>query len=61
MNFNLHEILLEKLSDKEASHIANIFMELALAIESHYYAQIVRYDRTAETEYPFYNDSKNPF
>ncbi len=43
MNLNLYEILPEEISDEAAAHVADIFMELALAIENHYYAQIVRH------------------
>ena len=43
LNLDLYEILPEEVSDEEASHLADIFMKLALAIESHYYAQIKRH------------------
>ena len=42
MNINLDELLPDAVSDETASHIANFMMELALAIDSHYYAQIMR-------------------
>lgn len=50
MNLNLYEILPEEVSDEEASHLADIFMNLALAIESHYYTQIKRHLKTNPTE-----------
>lgn len=43
MNLNLYEILPEEISDAEAARLADIFMELALAIENRYYIQIKRY------------------
>ena len=43
MSLNLCDILPEEISDAEASLIADIFMELALAIENHYYSQIRRH------------------
>lgn len=46
MNLDLYEILPEEISDAEATRLADIFMELALAIESHYYAQIKRHKST---------------
>lgn len=46
LNLNLYEILPEELSDAEAARLANIFMEVALAIENHYYAQIRRHLKT---------------
>ena len=55
MNLNLHEILPEEISDAEASLIADIFMELALAIENHYYPQIRRHIKTLSAA------SKEPF
>jgi hypothetical protein len=55
---DLHKILPAelKLSDKEASLIADIFMNLALAIENHYYTQIVRYNKKTEEKYPHLKD-----
>jgi hypothetical protein len=55
MSLNLYEILPEEISDAQASLIADIFMELALAIESHYYTQIRRHLKTfsAAPEEPF--------
>jgi len=55
MSLNLYDILPEEISDAEASLIADIFMELALAIETHYYPQIRRHIKTlsAASEEPF--------
>lgn len=55
MSLNLYEILPEGISDAEAARLADIFMELALAVESHYYSQIIRHLKTlSETpEGPF--------
>lgn len=50
MNLNLYEILPEEVSDEEASHLVNIFMNLALAIESHYYVQIKRHLKATSPE-----------
>ena len=43
------------ISDAEAARLANILMELALAVESHYYSQIIRHIKTlsAASEEPF--------
>jgi hypothetical protein len=41
--FNLYELLPADLSDAEAARLADIFMDLALGIESHYYPQIRRH------------------
>lgn len=55
MNLDLHEILPEEISDAEAALLADILMKLALAIESHYYPQIIRHIKTLSkaTEKPF--------
>jgi hypothetical protein len=55
MNLNLYEILPEEISDEEAARLADILMELALAVESHYYSQIIRHIKTlsAASEEPF--------
>lgn len=55
MNLNLDEILPEEISDEEAVRLADILMHLALAVESHYYPQIIRHIKTlSETsEEPF--------
>ena len=43
MNLDLYEVLPEEISDETAAHLADIFMGLALAIENHYYPQIIRH------------------
>lgn len=48
MKPELEEILPGGLTDKEASHIADIFMELALAIEAYYYTQIRNHRKSLE-------------
>lgn len=55
MNLNLHEILPEEISDSEAARLADIFMAFALAVESHYYPQIIRHIKTLSAA------SKEPF
>lgn len=39
----LHDILPKEISDETAFHLTNFAMDLALAIESHYFTQIRRY------------------
>jgi hypothetical protein len=46
MKLDLEEIFPEELSGKEAFYLADIFMELALAIESRYYSRILRYSKS---------------
>ena len=55
MKLNLYEILPEEVSDEAAAHLADIFMNLALAIESFYYPQIKRHIKaiSQEPEEPF--------
>ena len=48
---HLYEILPEEVSDEAAAHLAEIFRELALAIEEHYYAQIHRHNKTIASEF----------
>ena len=43
MNLNLDEILQEEITDAEAARLADILMHLALAVENHYYSQIIRH------------------
>lgn len=50
MSLNLYEILPEEVSDAEAARLADIFMELALAIKSHYYVQIKRHIKATTPE-----------
>jgi len=45
MDFNLSQILPEEITDQEAAHLADILMNLALAVESHYYVKIARHSR----------------
>lgn len=40
---NISKLLPEKISDEEAYNLVNFFMNLALMLESHYFAQIKRY------------------
>lgn len=40
---NINAILPEEISDETAHHLVNFFMDLALALESRYYSQIMRY------------------
>jgi hypothetical protein len=42
---HLHDLLPEEISDETAVHLTNFVMDLALAIESHYFTQIMRYRR----------------
>jgi len=42
MNINLEEFLPKSVSDETAGHIANFMKELALAVDSHYFAQMMR-------------------
>lgn len=55
MKLNLYEILPEELSDEAAAHLADIFMRVALAIETFYYPQIKRHIKATsqEREEPF--------
>lgn len=55
MKLNLCEILPEEVSDEAAAHLADVFMNLALAIESLYYPQIKRHIKaiSQEPEEPF--------
>ena len=46
MNLDLYDILPEEISDENAAHLANILMELALAVEKHYYCEISRHWKT---------------
>jgi len=43
MNIDIISLLPEEISDEVACHIVNFFVELAVHIEDHYYAQIKRY------------------
>ena len=43
MSINLEELLPEDVSDETAFHLANFMMDLALAVDSHYFAQVRRH------------------
>ena len=40
---NLHDLFPEGISDETAYHLVNFAMDLALALESHYFGQIRQY------------------
>jgi hypothetical protein len=40
---DLYHLLPEEISDETAFHLVNFLMDLALALESHYLAQVIRY------------------
>lgn len=40
---NITTLLPEKISDEEAYNLVNFFMNLALALESHYFTKLQRY------------------
>lgn len=46
----LIDILPNEISDETAYHLVNFVMELSLALESHYFCQLRRYDRNREDE-----------
>lgn len=43
MRTNIYNLLPEKIFDEEAYHLVNFFMNLALELESCYFAQMKRY------------------
>lgn len=49
---NISNLLPEKISDEEAYNLTNFFMNLALELESHYFAQIKRYLNEDTLDYP---------
>jgi len=51
---NIYELLPEKISDESAYHLVNFIMNLALELESHYFTQIMRYDKNNSPDYPDY-------
>lgn len=61
MNFDLEQIFPEGLTDKEISHLADIFMELALAVEAHYYPRLVRYNKSLSQEASSLENDEFPF
>lgn len=51
---NIYKLLPEKISDEGAYHLVNFLMNLALELESHYFAQMRRYDNDDTLGYPDY-------
>lgn len=47
---DFYNLLPEDISDTEAAHLADILMTLALAVEGHYYSQIVRHTKAQRKE-----------
>lgn len=45
---DINEILPEEISDEAANYLVNFFMDLALALESHYFNHIRRYAKDNE-------------
>ena len=43
MIVDITEIFPNEISDETAHYLVNFFMDMALALESHYYGQIARY------------------
>jgi len=43
MRTSIYDLLPEKISDESAYHLVNFFMDLALELESCYFAQMKRY------------------
>jgi hypothetical protein len=43
MDTKLIDLLPENISNEAAYHLVNFMMELALALESHYFIQLMRY------------------
>ncbi len=43
MRVDINEIFPNEISDETAHYLVNFFMDMALALESHYYGQIARY------------------
>jgi hypothetical protein len=43
MRINLYDLLPEKISDEGAYHLVNFVMNLALELESYYFAQMKRH------------------
>ncbi len=65
MKINIYDFLPEELSDENAYHLVNFLMNLALELESHYFAQIRRYVNNDILDHPAYlqnePDDKLPF
>lgn len=51
---NIYELLPEKISDETAYHLVNILMNIALELDTHYFAQARRYANSEQLEYPDY-------
>lgn len=55
---NIYDLLPEKISDEGAYHLVNFFMNLALELESHYFAQIKRHVNDDILDRPDYFQDK---
>jgi hypothetical protein len=51
---NIYDLLPENISDETAYYLVNFFMQLALELESHYFAQTTRYIEDNVPCYPDY-------
>lgn len=56
MNDSLRTILPEKLSGEAASHLVTFLYDLALAIESIYLGEILKYSRSIDEECPDWSE-----
>ena len=54
MDARLNDLLPEALSDEGAYHLVNFMFELALATESQYLAQLMRYSKKENHQPPDY-------
>jgi hypothetical protein len=54
MDTRLSDLLPEALSDEGAYHLVNFMFELALAAESQYLAQLMRYSKEENRQPPDY-------
>jgi len=54
MDTRLRDLLPEILSDEAAYHLVNFMFELALAVESQYLAQLMRYSKEENRRPPNY-------
>ena len=55
----LHDLLPEEISDEAAYHLVIFAMDLALALESHYFGQLKRFtDKQTPCEFPEYLKKK---
>jgi hypothetical protein len=50
----LSDLLPEKMSDEAAHRLVNFMFELALAVESYYFAQLMRYSKEENRQPPDY-------